>query len=159
MAAKTEEAPGTDLTTLEVGAVAAPGNMTQSVKIGDVVFNAKRAVNIPTLKHETGQTVAIRIDQPITEKTNTVEKTVTLDGEKRIVTEDVKINVARVTEVQTMSQFEYVLNAISASNIKEAYPNDSYVGKWFAIRKGGVVAGKRYKEVQIVEIEPEGEEA
>lgn len=142
--------------TLKTGPVvgSAEQSQVQAVDVGGVSYEVVQAVNVPTLKHETGQTIAIKIDGPILVKTNHVEKKVTIDGEIKTVTEAVELSVVRVIELQTGGLFTYPLNAISAANLIDAYPDNGYIGKSFAIRKGGVVAGKRYKDVQIVEITP-----
>ena len=155
--ANQEVETGTALANLDVKSVIVAGSTTESVTVGGVTFAVKRAVNVPTLKHETGDVVLIRIDQPLERKENEIEKDVTIGGVKQKATETNILHIARVTEYTSQAQFEYVCNAMTADNIQSAYPDASYVGKWFAIRKGGTVAGKRYKDVQIVEIEPTGE--
>lgn len=125
-----------------------------AVMINGAKFNVKRLVNVPTLKHESGETVCFRIDQPLYESESIQEQEVIVDGVKRMVTKINTVTVARVMELSSGQPHEYVCNAITADNLRSAYPDDSYVGKYFAVRKGNVVAGKRYKEVDIVEIEP-----
>jgi hypothetical protein len=119
-----------------------------AVMIGGTAFNVKRLVTVPTLQQETGETVAIEFLSPIETKPNNE----TING---VVVEKF-INVARVRELSSGQEFAYVLNAITEGNIREAYPHEGYVGKCFAIKKLGVVAGKRYKDVQVVEIDPVG---
>lgn len=126
-----------------------------SVLIGDQAFKVKQQVNVPVLKHESGVTVAIRIEQPIRHELSEREEEVILGtGEVVKGKKETNIAVVRVTELSSNQLFNLVLNAIAASEFERAYPENGYVGKCFAIKKMGVVAGKRYKDVQIVEIEP-----
>lgn len=128
-----------------------------SVLIGDQKFKVKQQVNVPVLKHESGVTVAVRMEQPIRHELSQREIEVlnSATGEMVKGKQETQISVARVTELGSNQLFNLVLNAITASEFERAYPENGYVGKSFAIRKLGVVAGKRYKDVQIVEIEPE----
>lgn len=122
--------------------VTIPEKTGTRVLIGGEAYRIVKLVNVPTLKHESGETVCIRIDDKIRRTTNTQ------DGK------EVELSVVRVTLLSSMQPFEYVCNAMTADNLHAAYPEDSYVGKCFAIQKRGVVAGKRYKETHVVEIEP-----
>jgi hypothetical protein len=126
---------------------------TTGVNIGGQTFNLVKRVNLPTLKHDSGETVAFRIDAPIREELSMRE--VKLAG-GQTGQEEVRINVVRVTEASSKREFEYVCNAMTADNIRGAYQDHSYVGHWFAVQKLGVVAGKRYKETNVIEIEPAG---
>lgn len=113
-----------------------------AVMIGGVLFEMVKRVNVPTLKHESGDTIVIRAELPIRTEIQTGEN------------EGKEINILRVTELTTGTEFEYVCNAITADVLEGAYPDKAYVGKSFAITKLGTVAGKRYKEVDVVEIQP-----
>lgn len=125
------------------------------VMIGGVAYDVVQLVNVPTLKHESGETVCFRIEMPIYSSENTVTEDVNIPGEGKRTIERVNIvKVARVTELSSGQLMEYVCNAITADNLETAYPNDTYVGKSFAVQKLGTVAGKRYKEVKIIEIQP-----
>lgn len=128
-----------------------------AVMIGDQQFRVKQQVNVPVLKHESGVTVAVRLELPIRHELSEREIEVLNKATGELVkgTQESQIAVVRVTELTSGQLFNLVLNAISASEFDRAYPDNGYVGKSFAIRKLGVVAGKRYKDVQIVEIEPE----
>lgn len=128
--------------------VAVSQKAASGVMIAGKKFSMVKQVNVPTLKQETGETVAIRIEAPIrTEENSSAD-------EKKAGIEKF-INVVRVTELGSGQPFEYVCNAITADNLRGSYQNDTYVGKSFAIRKGGTVQGKRYKDVQIIEITAE----
>lgn len=143
-----------DKTVLESKNVQVTERAAAGVVIGGQTYGMVKQVNLPTLKHDTNETVAIRIDMPIREEVNYIKELVTVNGEKQEITKENVINVVRVTELNSMQPFEYVCNAMTADNLRSAYPEHGYVGKSFAIQKLGVVAGKRYKETKIIEIEP-----
>jgi hypothetical protein len=155
MASKQEVATTNNAEVKEVASYEASIN---DVTVAGVKVKVMEQVNVPTLKHDTGEVVMIRFDLPIKQSVQYQDKEVIIDGVKRMSKVENIINVARVTEFTSKQAFEYVCNAITADTLDSAYPNNSYVGQWFAIKKLGVVAGKRYKEVQIVRVEPEGEE-
>lgn len=136
----------------EVKAVAVTENRTGAVMVGGNTFNVVQQVTVPILKHDSNETIAVRLEQPIVEE-DQIEYT--MDPKTGEVTDQKykgKINVGRVTELGSNQLMQYVFNAISASELRAAYPGNGYVGKSFLIKKLGVVAGKRYKEVQIIEI-------
>ncbi len=135
-------------------AVTVARDAAKTVMVGGQAFEVVKQVNVPTLKQDTGETVAFRIDQPIREETNYITEEVTVNGVKQNATRENIINIARVTEANSMQEFEYVCNAMTADNLRNTYPDHGYVGKWFAILKLGVVAGKRYKETRVVELQP-----
>ena len=124
---------------MDANAVEVVGSQVKAVTVGGVEYEIVQAVNLPTLKHDSGVTVGMRIDAAMIADTNEEGKT---------------LFVMRVTELSTMQQFNYVLNSITVGNLNSAYPEHTYVGRMFAIHKGGTVAGKRYKDVRIVEISP-----
>lgn len=125
-----------------------------AVRIGDTVFQAVQQVNVPVLSQEDGETVVFRIDKPIREEVNYREVPGVVDGVKTMITQENIINVVRVLEAYSRSPFDYVCNAMTAGNIKATYPEHSYVGRWFAVTKNGLVPGKNYKHTSVMEIEP-----
>lgn len=128
----------------------------QSVDVGGVTYKIAKRVNVPILKHEDGETLAVRIDAPIMEEPTAreVKYKDPTTGEMRVGLEEGTINVVRVTELYSKEPFQLVLNTMSAGDLRNAYPDHSYVGRLFAIQKAGLVPGKRYKQVNVVEIEP-----
>lgn len=53
----------------------------------------------------------------------------------------------------------FTWNTVFRSEMEKAYPNDSYLGKWFQITRLPVKAGKDYATFSIVELTREGEAA
>ena len=136
--------------------VAKIGGGAQAVQLGGVTYEVVSQVNVPTLKQEDQETVAVKFIQPILEKPQYTDKIVEVDGEKRVVKEERIINIGRVIELSSGQVFEYVCNAMTADHLRAAYPNHGYVGRCFGIQKVGKVAGKLYKQTNIVEIAPAG---
>lgn len=142
---------------LTVKAITVSQQAAGGVVINGQTFNLVKRVNLPTLKQDSGEVVVFRIDAPIRQEKSERETEVTVAGVKTKATEETTINVVRVTEATSGQPFEYVCNAMTADNLRSAYPDHDYVGKCFAVQKLGVVAGKRYKETNVIEIEaPEG---
>ena len=135
-----------------VKAVAVREEQSGNFMVAGTAYKAVEQVTVPVLKHDSGETVAFEIVQPILAEDNFETEIDKKTGEVLSQTFKGKINVGRVRELSSGQLFQYVFNAISASELRNAYPNDGYVGKSFAIKKLDLVAGKRYKEVQIVEI-------
>lgn len=133
----------------------------KSIVVGDTEFDIVQQVNVPVLKHGSGETVLVRIEQPIRHELSSREIEVAVaSGEMVKGKQDTQIAVTRVTELNSGQLFNLVLNAITASELERTYNTENenkvpaYVGKCFAIRKLGTVQGKRYKDVQIIEIKP-----
>ncbi len=154
---ETSETENRELSTIEGGK--AGRSITEAVLIGDGKYKVKQQVNVPVLKHDSGQTVAVRIELPIrTEISRREDEVTTSSGEVIKGVKESNISVVRVTELNSGLLFNLVLNAITASEFARAYPDNEhgvpgYVGKCFAIQKLGTVAGKRYKDVNILELE------
>ena len=113
------------------------------VSLGDKQFVVAKQVVIPQLKQKTGETVYITINEPIH------------DGDE-IKDATGKLGRARLCEVTNLTDgklYVYLTNAIFESALTKGYPDGSYVGRSFAIMKGDVVEGKRYKSLQVLEIQ------
>lgn len=138
------------MTSKEVQAVEATAT---SVNIGGVDYKITRRVNVPVLKHADGEVVTFEALQPIRDEVNYVNEEVIVNGEKVKATREVIISILRVRELTSNQEMEYVCNSITSSDLKGTYPNHDYVGREFAIQKLGLVPGKNYKAVNVVEIE------
>lgn len=114
-----------------------------AIMLGGVALDVVEQVTIPILKYNDGDVIVITPQLPISEEDQIDDKTGEVKG---------KINVVRVVEFGTGQLFNVVLGTVAAGELRDAYPEHSYVGKTFALRKIGLVAGKRYKDVQIVEV-------
>jgi hypothetical protein len=61
--------------------------------------------------------------------------------------------LCNVTNLETGEPAQIILNAVLKSVLIEEYPNDSYVGKCFAVTKQSRQPGKQYDPFNIEEIE------
>jgi hypothetical protein len=101
----------------------------------------KRRVTLDTLKVPEGSRIAVKILCEIKDGKD-------IPGSK--------MKRARIMEIALLSSGEVknmVVAAIVESELTQAYPNNSYVGKCFRITKHGTPAGKRYHTYSIEEIE------
>lgn len=62
-------------------------------------------------------------------------------------------HLADVIDLQTGELAQIIVNAVPMSVLKENYPNDSYVGKCFAITRQSRKEGKAYDPFSVEEIE------
>ena len=161
-ASVSEQAAPHDPETGEVagGAVVLRGTAGETVTLANgMKIKLARQVTVPTLKHESGETIVVTMESKFVSETTMEKKTVKVKGVDTEIEEEKTIHIARVIEVESGVLFSYVLNAITHDNIMNAYPDHSYVGKTFAIQKLGLVAGKRYKDVNVIEVEIEPSDA
>jgi hypothetical protein len=140
---------------LESTAVVTTSKAASGVMIGGIKYEVAALVNVPTLKHESGQTLAFKVLQPIYDTENEITEEVEVEGRKVMATRRNTISVVRVEQLSDGKTYEYVCNAITADSFRTAYPEAGYIGRVFAVHKGNTVAGKRYKEVQILELKPQ----
>lgn len=115
---------------------------------GGKQFSVKRMVTLPLLKHADGATVFIKIKGAIF-----TGKQVKTEGKVN----EKPADLVNIQEMVSGRDMQYIVSAIVKSNLEELYPDQSYVEKCFAIRKGETVVGKRYKGYEILEIEDNGE--
>lgn len=115
---------------------------------GGKQFTVKRMVTLPLLKHADGATVFIRIKGAIF-----VGKQIKTEGKAN----EKPADLVNVVELHSGRDMQYIVSAIVKSNLIELYPDDSYIDRCFAIRKGETIPGKRYKGFEILEIEDNGE--
>jgi malate/lactate dehydrogenase len=114
--------------------------------IGGRTITVKKQVTLPLLKHEEGQIRYVTIHKAIYEGKEIKNKR---GGE----TEMAPATMALVTDLETWRQCEYIVNAVFKGIMEDDYPNDSYVGKSFAIHKLEKPKGKRYNALEILEVE------
>ena len=100
-------------------------------------------VTRPTLTHEQGTVVQVKFLSAMTHKTHVKKTTGEVEQGPPVA-----IVVDRLTGTESM----YVCNAITASELNEKYPNNSYVGKSFAIQKLKPTKGNDYCEIYIVRL-------
>lgn len=139
---------------LETTAVVTTEKVASGVMIAGVKYEVAALVNVPTLSQADGTTVAFRMDAPIFITLNDKEIDAIVEGVKTKIVQQVPINVARVTQLADGKPYEYVCNAMTADNLRNTYPDHTYVGRCFAVTKHGLVPGKQYKSTSVIEIRP-----
>jgi hypothetical protein len=108
-----------------------------------------KKVTYPTLSHtHDGQIVAFEVMKPMERSIKLVKQA---DG--RMPKEPPMIMI--VTDLTDGVEKQYVCPAILVSEFSNegTYPDDSYVGKAFMIRKGAKREGKDYRDLDIVEVD------
>lgn len=133
-------------------AVAVKDSAKTGMVVGGVKFKLARQVTYPLLKHEEGQTVLIRPDAAFYTGKKIVNKR---DGSQ----DEKEPELVVVTNAEDMRQYLYIVNAVLRDTWSSEYKDNSYVGRWFAIEKMEAPKGKRYKTLNILEVETDGEVA
>ena len=113
----------------------------------DFQYEVANVVTVPQLKLVDDRAEFVCFDSPMVaqEKRNKAGVSVDEDGNPLSITTAKVVNL-RTGEVQSI-----VCGAALAQNLKDAYPNNGYVGKCFRIVKASV-PGKRWKSYDIREI-------
>lgn len=139
------------------------------VNVGGFTFKVAEQVTLPVLKQKSGETVFIRIEKPIAYEHKTAEQ-LTAEGKAPGSKDDRPVPVLTVTDLKSGDKFKYIGNAIFVSELERQYPQPvdretgelgawGYVGKFFGVHKLEAREGKRYKDLQVVELIPaEGDE-
>jgi len=109
-------------------------------------FEIVKHVTLPTLTQEEGITVVVRINEAIRTEQKSESQKAAGEGET--------IQLAQVTSCHDGRLYNYVINAVTASELEDGYPNAGYVGKFFAITKLPKPKGKRYMAMNITEVTP-----
>ena len=108
-------------------------------------FRRTKQVTVPTLKLESEKPAFVRFEtQMTTSNTSRVDR----EGKP-----EKPATVARVFNLDTEEYNQIVCPEVLKSNLNTHYPNESYVGKHFEIVMHAQAAGKRYRTVDIFEIE------
>ena len=122
--------------------------MTTKAKFDPAKVKIVKNVTLPTLKKEDDVPMYITITSPIVlGKQMPDEKQ--KDGSMK--TPD-RCHLSECINLETGEEMQVIHNAVMRSNLEESYKDASYVGKSFKIVQMKV-AGKRYKNFSIIEIE------
>lgn len=116
--------------------------------VDDFQYETVGVVTLPQLKTLDGIPVYVRIDASIKttpKKTRTGAQATDEDGNP------LAISTVQVVDMRTGEMASMVAGAALVQNLKDAYPNDGYVGRCFRIVKQAV-PGKRWKGYDIREI-------
>lgn len=109
-------------------------------------FKVVKQVTRPLLKHPDNSTVYVRILSAIYQGKE-------IKGSKMAPAEIVDVN--DLTRPGSNVEFQYIVSAVLKGVLTEEYPNNSYVGKSFAIVAYPKEDGKRYRNFGIAELSAE----
>ena len=126
------------------------GSIADAAVLGALAgkFKVKKAVTLPTLKLVDDIVYAVKFDGPLTVAPNKTEAgSARADG-----TRMPPPVVANVINLQNGMLCRIVAKAVLKNELEENYPDQSYVGKSFAMRFMKI-EGKRYKGVELAELE------
>lgn len=133
-----DRATGTEVATIDLGATA--------FYIDRSAIKVKKLITVPVLRFPSGSELCIRFGTPIKIGKELAEG----KGGKP------KMAPAEVATVQAMdgSIRQLVCGTVLAGNLRMEYPDDSYVGLWFYIKKFAPdeARGKDYSTYEIMEI-------
>jgi hypothetical protein len=68
---------------------------------------------------------------------------------------DTAPRVVEVTQLESGLPATLLVHKVLESKLTENYSNDSYVGRCFAVTQRGTADGKRYKDMDVVELVPQ----
>ena len=125
----------------------AVNSSTGFLQVDGVQVKLRRRVTIPVLPFQNGMTIICRILDAIH------------DGkEVKVGSRGPKMGKARLVTIEatTGMQRTLVVGTVLEAELEENYPNDTYVGAWFAITKiaPNVQREKDYATYEIIEIDP-----
>jgi len=103
-----------------------------------------KQVTVPVLKHKEGETVMITVLEPMYIGK---ELKASADG-----TKSKPATLVKVTDIKTNRAGLYIVPAIVSDTWANDYAEHAYVGKSFAIEKLPARDGKRYKDINMLEI-------
>lgn len=113
------------------------------------VFEIKKSVTAPLLQQKEGTVVLVEFLTPIA-----LGKEIKLkEGVKKDKETPYIARVRSLMDPEPTRQYDFILSAVCKSELEDAYPNASYVGKRFRISKSpDKVIGKRYFAYAIDEL-------
>lgn len=118
------------------------------------VPKTKKLLTRPVLKMEQDKTRYIKIEAAMFIGKD-IKSRDAKEGDKK----KEPATILNATNLEDGALVQIVVNAVMKSVLSEEYPNDTYVGKCFAITKQGRQPGKQYNPFHIEEIEDPADEA
>lgn len=110
-------------------------------------FRPVRSVILPALNLGVGQPRVLYIKDAM--RVSTVKADPKKKGEEA---REKPATVCTVADMQTGEEFTLLVPAVMEGNLREAYPQDGYVGKAFLCEKKPKRAGKRYFDFALIEV-------
>lgn len=122
-------------------------------------FKIKSHVTVPLLKTpDSGVPIYVQI-------TGAIFKAKPLEGARAAVTnadgtsKNEPPMLAHAINLETGEVCQIIVNSVLQTELQEAFPDDTYVGRAFEIKKFKMANGKRYATFQVAEIELDKEDA
>lgn len=144
MAAKKKSEKGSKL---PVPAHPATGGV---MEIGGMKFKVAKVLTVPVIRQKEGETVYITVTSPMF--VGNPIKQIGGDGKEQ---KREPATLMRVRDLQDGGvEKHYICTAVVKGNLRDQYPDDTYVGHSFMIRKGAKSEGKQYRDMEIIEITP-----
>lgn len=100
-----------------------------------------RKVSLPVLPFRDGMTIVAKLVDKI--RTGKAVENATIKTAAQLVT----------IEAMNGEQRTLIVNKVLEKELDQAYPDTSYIGKWFRIKREAAKAGKRYPIFVIEEVE------
>lgn len=122
--------------------------MTEPTTTATSRFKKKRQLTVSTIKFEAEKPVYVKIIGPIERGKQRGEPKKNPDGSPQ----DPPL-LARIINLDTGEEMGMILAKILETELRESYPDESYVGKGFEITKQKRKEGRRYDPYSIAEIE------
>ena len=117
----------------------------QTTVIGGKTYKLARKVTLPLLKQKENEIVTVKILTAMKEGKK-IEKG---DAAQRAMPPAILCNVLDLAD---MGEKQYIIPAVLKGVFEDEFPNDTYVGKSFAILAMPKETGKRYKPFAVNEI-------
>src|ERR1035441_6792939 len=117
-------------------------------------FEVVKNVTVPLLKiSDDGQPIYVKILSAIFKARDITGRAprAVKDGEPAPMRMEAP-ELVFVVNLKTGEEQQIIVNSVLGSNLREAYPNDSYVAKCCEIKKHKVAGGKRYATFSIREV-------
>jgi hypothetical protein len=120
--------------------------------IGGATYRVAKRVTVPTLKHPPGTQVAFTILGPIIVKSKKGRDAEVVDPSTGEIT-TATIKIARVRELTSQVEQEYVVSAILYTRLTEGYPEHGYIDRTFAVYKGEKNGARGPCPIELLELE------
>lgn len=111
-------------------------------------FKTKKILTRPLLKFEEGKPRYVKIDAKMY-----IGKDMKVRESDKDKPKKEPAMLANVINLETGEEAQIIVSAVVKSVLEEEYPNDTYVGRGFAITKLGRAAGRQYFAYNVEEIE------
>jgi hypothetical protein len=115
-------------------------------------FKVVKHVTLPLLKLGDDQTVFVRIEEPIFKAKDIKSKAEPKPGEEPKAVKQAP-ELMQVTNLKDGVRCQMIANTVLATELRETYPGDKYVGKSFRIGRNKIEGSKQYATFSIAEIE------